>query len=254
MRWFLQNLQIFLPILLILATGLGQVVKALMEQRQELRNRRSGSAGGAPGGVDSEIETVPARSPSPHVRAREQELEAQRRAQIEMWRAREAMMRGQSGRPAAAPRTAEEELALRRRLAMEELRRREAATRAEQMRQAPSADRSTSGRESRRQRAQRGAPRSRPSPAAPMEESLPAPAPAAAREQSAALPEGLAQRRGAALRGPAVVPTSRASGLGSILLTRGALRQALVLKELLDPPLAIRDTPGGLSDGYHQPF
>ncbi len=252
MRWFLQNLQIFLPILFIIITALGPVFKALAEQREQARNRRGGA--GRPAGEPSDgFETIEVRPPSPRVQAREEAIEAQRRAQIEMWRAREAMMRGEGRSPVAAPRTAEEELALRRRLAMEELQRRQAAAvRAEQVRQAPAADRPAPARESRRQRAEREAQRQRQAAAAAAR--IPKPAPQPPESGIAATPEAPAPRRAIAARAPAVVPASRTSGLGSILLTRGALRQALVLKELLDPPLAIRDTPGGLSDGYHQPF
>lgn len=250
MRWFLQNLQIFLPILFIVITALGPVFKALAEQREQARNRRGGAA--RPAGEPSDgSETIEAKSPQ--MQAREEAIEAQRRAQIEMWRAREAMMRGEGRGPVAAPRTAEEELALRRRLAMEELQRRQAAAvRAEQVRQAPAADRPAPARESRRQRAEREAQRQRQAAAAAAR--IPKPAAQPPQSEVAAAPEAPAPRRAIAPRAPAVVPASRTSGLGSILLTRGALRQALVLKELLDPPLAIRDTPGGSSDGYHQPF
>ena len=99
---------------------------AAAEKREADAKRLRESAGqshSAPG-QPVMVSSAESATAGPTAASRQDQLAAQRQAQIEMWKAREAAMR-RTNQPTASTRSAEDELARRRRVAMEELRRRQ---------------------------------------------------------------------------------------------------------------------------------
>jgi len=256
MRWLVQNVTYLLPLLFLLLPALSGILKALADKRNEAEAKRRAQESGALRHPAATHGAAPRPTPSMHEMP--DELTAQRRAQIEMWRAREAMMRGEAPQsPQPLVLAGEDELAVRRRLAMEELRRRQAvAAGPVQQRSAPVA-RSAPVSDPRRQRAEREAQRRRQPPRQGQQ-----PDPAAARIALSLVtqPNAVEEIRRSPAQTPraqakrVVAPASRHSGISTLVLSPDSLRQAFVMKELLDPPLALRDMPGSSTGGYHQPF
>jgi hypothetical protein len=258
-NWLANNIQMIIYLLAFLLPVASKGLSVLIEKRREAEAQRMRGGSPSPQPVER-----PALRRTPDVAQNrdpdtiQAELAAQRKAQIEMWKAREAMLSGQRVDAAGAARpSAEDELARRRRLAMEELRRRKVA--AEPPR--PSPQRSTpqpaqipqtaarrgkaAAAEQRRSAGKRRGTLVLESTGRPTQMDR---ASIAAPVIDQRIAEPLPQRP------PAVVPGSRTAGVGSVVLTRESLRRAFIMKELLDPPVALRNNPAGASAGYHLPF
>lgn len=264
-QWLQNNLQTIIYILVIAIPAVSQGIKVLADKKRqaEARRMRNESLPSSPTSSQTGPQTIAQRS---EVSAQnrepatiQDELASQRQAQIEMWKAREAAMRGQRETlPAQVRVSAEDELARRRRAAMEELRRRQVEvdrlrsqrTAANRAQPQPAAGAAPSTRrqraqaleaERRRQAAQRGGGASAGTPARKVVQQVVASL-AGRSDESPAEPQ------------PVVVPASRTTPIGALMLNRDSLRQAFVMKELLDPPIALRDNQTGATAGYHQPF
>lgn len=260
-NWLANNIQTIIYLLAFLLPVVSKGIAVLLEKRREAEAERLRGGPPARAALEKPVvqrAEVTARNREPETI--QQELAAQRRAQIEMWKAREAMLKGaRAEAPASARPAVEDEMARRRRLAMEELRRRQstqsgsprpapaappAPTAPRTSLQRPGSRRSTAAAEARRVAARKRA-------AAPDR----APMPSTSDLPTSAAPIAASLRPDALETGePRVVPGARLSGVGSIVLSRESLRKAFVMKELLDPPLAMRDHPAGASAGYHLPF
>ncbi|MCC6908749.1 MAG: hypothetical protein IT430_12465 [Phycisphaerales bacterium] len=250
-NWLQNNLATLIYVLAVLIPAVAQGLKVLAEKKREADAKRlresagqSHSAPGQPVMVSGAESTA-----GPSAASRQDQLAAQRQAQIEMWKAREAAMR-RTNQPAESVRSAEDELARRRRVAMEELRRRQveadrarASQSQSRSRQAP--QQATSRRqqaavelERRRQASQRSSRSARQQQAAPVVEQIVA---SLAPPRAA---ESIARR----------APAQRGIGPAPLVLDAKSLRQAFIMKELLDPPVGLRDGTAGSSSGYHLPF
>ncbi len=264
-QWLQNNLQTIIYILVIAIPAVSQGLKVLADKKREAEARRIRGESFSPSSQPAQTKPpttlqrseVSAQNREPATI--QDELAAQRQAQIEMWKAREAAMRGQTEqRPAQARVSAEDELARRRRLAMEELRRRQIevdrlrSQRAASGRSQPGPAASTAPM-TRRQRAQ-AAESARQRQATQRRDSVLSGAPArqVVEQVVASLASGAAGIP--AEPQPVVVPASRTTPMGALMLNRDSLRQAFVMKELLDPPIALRDNQTGATAGYHQPF
>lgn len=257
MRWFFNNFSYILPVLLVVGTALNGLLRTIMAKHREAEAKRlAGGDGGMPG--PSRTIVAAPQSARPQPMTIQDELAAQRRAQIEMWRAREAMLRGETAESSTPViLTAEDEMAQRRRLAMEELRRRQAAmARTEAARPVAQTARQPQTAPAPRPRPERDTARRRQAPARP---AAPAPtidlAPSTRAAEQGGVPASA--RSATTPTSPAIraaLPAARHAAVGSLILSPQSLRQAVILKELLDPPLAIRDNPNATGGGYHQSF
>ena len=244
MRWFINNMQFFLPLLIVIISVMSRMIKAVAEQKQQADARRAGgrpaSLGNPEGAMFQPAEVSVQNRPAATTQS---ELAAQRQAQIEVWKARQAALgepMQSSSTPGGAP--TGDVLANRRRLAMEELRRREIQV--DQMRA-----RQTTGRQQ---------PVSIP-PASPRaatgrrRSAAPAEASATATTRSSIIGDVIAATAAPHQPQPGVVPASRTTPVGSLVFGPESLRQAFIMKGLLDPPLALRDNSAGFGAGYDQP-
>ncbi len=253
MRWLMNNSQFVLAVLFVVSSVVWRVVKAGIEQKQQADARRAGGRPASPGDPAEAVLTpadasVLSRSPS----ARPDELAAQRQAQIEMWKARQAALGGPMQSPSSPGGSlSEDQLASRRRLAMEELRRRQVEVDQRRSRQTanrpqPVVPAPTSRRRAARTEAERRQAAQNRRNAALAE------AGAAAENQSSIIGEVIAATVAHPQPKPIVVPTSRTTPIGALLFSPESLRQAFIMKELLDPPLALRVNSAGFGFGYDQ--
>ncbi len=243
-NWLQNNLATLIYVLAVLIPAIAQGLKVLAEKKREADAKRlresAGQSHSAPG-QPVMVSSAESATASPTAASRQDQLAAQRQAQIEMWKAREAAMR-RTNQPTASTRSAEDELARRRRVAMEELRRRQVEAdraRASQSQTLSRRQQAAMEPERRRQAGQRAARSNRQQPAAtPVVEQIVASlAPPSAAEPMVRL-----------------APARRAAAAAPLVLDAKSLRQTFIMKELLDPPVAMREGTAGSSPGYHLPF
>lgn len=252
MRWLFNNSQVLLPVIFVIFSVIWQMIKAGVERKQQMDAQRTGARPMVPGDSTgamlkpSEV-SVQNRPPA----ATQNELAAQRQAQIEMWRAQQAALGGKMQSPSAAGgRSAEDDLANRRRQAMEELRRRQIQVDQMRSRQPtnqpqPMAAAPASRRQAAKNEAQRRQVAQQRRNAAPVARPV-------ATTRSSIIGEVVAAAAAPPEHPPRVIPASRTTPAGSLVFGPESLRQAFVMKELLDPPLALRDNSAGFGAGYDQ--
>lgn len=251
----------FFNIIIILLFVVGPIInkiyqsmaeKQAMEQERQRRLRESVRTQRARGenpeiAPETRVElerTAPAST-------RQADLAARRKAEIEAWRARQAAARQQqaqrptsastqsgwnpaqqgTGTSAATPSQAQSvdsEITRRRRAAIEEMRRR----RGESSRADTSAPTKQSPQKRRRKQ----------TPPTPPEIPATTPIPSEIQPSAASLVTGRRGRRGRRVR---ATPATAFAGLGSAhrlaAMTSAQLREAIILKELLDTPPGLRD-------------
>lgn len=254
MRWFFNNLQFLLPVLFVIGSVGSRWLKSAVEQKRLAEAQRGGPrpAQRDPAGAMLQPSEVSAQNRSPETR--QSELAAQRQAQIEMWRARQAALGGPVQSPSSTgDSSVEEDLANRRRQAMEELRRRQIQVDQMRARQTgggqPSASAAPTSRRpiTKAEGERRLAAQRRRGPA-------PVTAPSTASSRSSIIGDVIAATAAPPHPQSRVVPASRTTPAGLLVLSPESLRQAFIMKELLDPPVALRDNSTGGGFGYDPPI
>jgi len=251
MRWFFNNMQILLPVLFVIVSLISRKLKSVVEQKHLAESQRGGARPSHRDPAGAMLQPAEASAQNRPTPVAPNDLAAQRQAQIEMWRARQAALGGQM-QSASSPGDpgGENELANRRRLAMEELRRRQVQIDQMRSRQPgnrpqPIAATPIPPRQATRDPAQRRQ-------AAPQRRNAPPAEQPAQTTRSSIIGEVVAATAAHPQPRPHAVPASRSTAAGMLVLNSESLRQAFIMKELLDPPLALRDNSAGFGAGYDQ--